>query len=386
MLPADKLNGENNGIKQKNSESGEQNNGLINQEDMEKLELEEQTSSETEVFDLSRKHPVSDEASHQHLNQSHPTNLYWPTEIVTEILSRLPVKSLLRFKSVLKSWSSLICSPEFTKYHLSLSANNNKDYTNHSVLWRIAQPKLNLEESLVMEETNLDYHMKNSGIACVIEGSVNGLICLVNEAKELFRWNPAVTKYKKLPDFSTKLKDDGQCTFGFGYDDIHNDYKLYWATSIDIKSGWSITSFHLSNEKWRKVERPYYGGEDKFLVLGVLESNLSMISNNSTTHVDVWVMKECENKESWRKIFTVNYSLYPVDYFFSHSFFLSKRREFLLMLHDKIMIYNPKDNISNSLHINELDYGLLKEFFPTLLCPLSQNEQRKLQDPRRQIL
>ncbi|KAF3681043.1 putative F-box protein CPR30-like isoform X5 [Capsicum annuum] len=225
MLPADKLNGENNGIKQKNSESGEQNNGLINQEDMEKLELEEQTSSETEVFDLSRKHPVSDEASHQHLNQSHPTNLYWPTEIVTEILSRLPVKSLLRFKSVLKSWSSLICSPEFTKYHLSLSANNNKDYTNHSVLWRIAQPKLNLEESLVMEETNLDYHMKNSGIACVIEGSVNGLICLVNEAKELFRWNPAVTKYKKLPDFSTKLKDDGQCTFGFGYDDIHNDYK-----------------------------------------------------------------------------------------------------------------------------------------------------------------
>ncbi|KAF3683149.1 putative non-specific lipid-transfer protein 2-like [Capsicum annuum] len=192
---------------------------------MEKLELEEQTSSETEVFDLSRKHPVSDEASHQHLNQSHPTNLYWPTEIVTEILSRLPVKSLLRFKSVLKSWSSLICSPEFTKYHLSLSANNNKDYTNHSVLWRIAQPKLNLEESLVMEETNLDYHMKNSGIACVIEGSVNGLICLVNEAKELFRWNPAVTKYKKLPDFSTKLKDDGQCTFGFGYDDIHNDYK-----------------------------------------------------------------------------------------------------------------------------------------------------------------
>ncbi|KAM3396167.1 hypothetical protein P3S68_005173 [Capsicum galapagoense] len=418
MLPADKLNGENNGIKKKNSESGEQNNGLINQEDMEKLELEEQTSSETEVFDLSRKHPVSDEASHQHLNQSNPTNLYWPTEIVTEILSRLPVKSLLRFKSVLKSWSSLICSPEFTKYHLSLSANNNKDYTNHSVLWRIAQPELNLEESLVMEETNLDYHMKNSGIACVIEGSVNGLICLVNEAKELFRWNPAVRKYKKLPDFSTKLKDDGQCTYGFGYDDIHDDYKVVcifsvtcyprnfqeiniyslkddsWrtvhcsrrVTRIDIKSGWSITSFHLSNEKWRKVERPYYGEEDKFLVLGVLESNLSMISNNSTTHVDVWVMKECENKESWRKIFTVNYSLYPVDYLFSHSFFLSKRREFLLMVHDKIMIYNPKDNISNSLHINELDYGLLTEFFPTLLCPLSQNEQRTLQDPRRQIL
>ncbi|PHU13154.1 hypothetical protein BC332_20084 [Capsicum chinense] len=232
MLPADKLNGENNGIKQENSEFGEQNNGLINQEDMEKLELEEQTSSKTEVFDLSRKHPVSDEASHQHLNQSNPTNLYWPTEIVTEILSRLPVKSLLRFKSVLKSWSSLICSPEFTKYHLNLSANNNKDYANHSVMWRVAQPEFNLKECPIMEETNLDYHMKNSGISCVIEDSVNGLICLVNEAKELFLWNPALRKYKKFPDFRTKLKDDGHCTYGFGYDDIHDDYKVVCSFSV----------------------------------------------------------------------------------------------------------------------------------------------------------
>ncbi|KAM3302430.1 hypothetical protein P3S67_016932 [Capsicum chacoense] len=187
-----------------------------------------------------------------------------------------------------------------------------------------------------MEEINLDYHMKNSGIACVIEGSVNGLICLVNEAKKLFLWNPAIRKYKMLPDFRTKLKDDGQCTYGFGFDDIHDDYKVvciftitiyprniqeiniyslkddswrtihfswrvtwligsgkfvngkhYWATSNDIKSGWGITYFDFSNEKWRKVERPYYGEEDKFLILGVLKTNLSMIYNNSTTHVDV---------------------------------------------------------------------------------------------------
>ncbi|PHT77389.1 hypothetical protein T459_20911 [Capsicum annuum] len=227
MLPVEKLNGENNGVKQENSESDEQDNGLINQEDMEKLELEEQTSSETEVFYLSRKHPVSDEAFHQHPNQRNPTKLYWPAEILTEILSRIPVKSFLRFKSVIKSWSSLISSPEFTKYHLSLSANNNKDYTNHIVMWRIGQQDFNLKECPVTMETNLDYHMKKSGIACVIEGSVNGLICLVNEAKELFVWNPAIRKYKMLRDFRTKLKDDGKCTYGFGFDDIHDDYKAY---------------------------------------------------------------------------------------------------------------------------------------------------------------
>ncbi|KAF3620607.1 hypothetical protein FXO38_32272 [Capsicum annuum] len=92
-------------------------------------------------------------------------------------------------------------------------------------MWRIAQLELNLEESLVMEETNLDYHMENFDISCVIETSVNGLICIVNEAKELFLWNPAVRKNKNLPDFTSKLKDDGQCTYGFGYDDIYDDYK-----------------------------------------------------------------------------------------------------------------------------------------------------------------
>ncbi|PHT43869.1 hypothetical protein CQW23_17894 [Capsicum baccatum] len=181
MLPAEKLNGENNGVKQETSESDEQYNGLINQEDMEKLKLEEQTSSETEF--------------------------------------------------VLKSWSSLISSPEFTKYHLSLSANNNKDNINHSVMLRIAQPELNLNEYPIMEETNMDYQMKKSGISCVIEGSVNGLI-LVNETKELFLWNPEIRKYKKLPDFRTKLKDDGQCTYGFGYVYIHDDYKMLLKVAI----------------------------------------------------------------------------------------------------------------------------------------------------------
>ncbi|KAM3222757.1 hypothetical protein P3L10_022027 [Capsicum annuum] len=80
---------------------------------------------------------------------------------------------------------------------------------------RIAQQELNLKERPIMEETNLDYHMKISGISCVIEGSVNGLICLVNEAKELLLWNLAIREYKKLPDFRTTLKDDGQCTYGW---------------------------------------------------------------------------------------------------------------------------------------------------------------------------
>uniref|UniRef100_M1DYL4 S haplotype-specific F-box protein n=1 Tax=Solanum tuberosum TaxID=4113 RepID=M1DYL4_SOLTU len=57
-----------------------------------------------------------------------------PLKLITEILSRLPIKSLLKFTSVSKSWLDLISSPEFIKSHLNLSANN-KENTHHRLMW-----------------------------------------------------------------------------------------------------------------------------------------------------------------------------------------------------------------------------------------------------------
>ncbi|KAK4724588.1 hypothetical protein R3W88_027367 [Solanum pinnatisectum] len=63
---------------------------------------EEQLSSEIEVLILSDR--VSGKTSHQHINQSNPTiHFDLPTEIVIEIFLKLPVKSLLKIKSVSKS-------------------------------------------------------------------------------------------------------------------------------------------------------------------------------------------------------------------------------------------------------------------------------------------
>ncbi|XP_071713369.1 putative F-box protein At4g29970 [Rutidosis leptorrhynchoides] len=45
----------------------------------------------------------------------------FPIEIIQEIMSRLPVKSILQFRSVSKPWLSLIFDPSFTKLHLTRS-------------------------------------------------------------------------------------------------------------------------------------------------------------------------------------------------------------------------------------------------------------------------
>ncbi|KAK4737060.1 hypothetical protein R3W88_000757 [Solanum pinnatisectum] len=127
--------------------------------------------------ELNRENQISYEASDQHPKRSRPTKPFLPPEVIVEIISRLTVKFLLKFRSVSKSWLALISSPEFVKSHMSFSFNKNI-------------------YDRVMEESNLDYLMKKSGISFLIEGSVNGFHCLVNEVDEIFLWNPTIRKYK----------------------------------------------------------------------------------------------------------------------------------------------------------------------------------------------
>ncbi|XP_057459122.1 F-box/kelch-repeat protein At3g06240-like [Lotus japonicus] len=49
-------------------------------------------------------------------------NFSLPVDMMVEILLRLPIKSLLRFKCVCKSWLSLISDPQFAKSHFDLAA------------------------------------------------------------------------------------------------------------------------------------------------------------------------------------------------------------------------------------------------------------------------
>uniref|UniRef100_A0A1S4B203 F-box/kelch-repeat protein At3g06240-like n=1 Tax=Nicotiana tabacum TaxID=4097 RepID=A0A1S4B203_TOBAC len=112
-----------------------------------------------------------------------------PIELITEILSRLPVKSLLRFRCVSKYWLSLISSPEFAYTHLGIAANS--------------------------------YPVKKPRGYVRIVGSVNGLVCLVIEEKYFLLWNPSIRKFKKLPD----PRGGDYIMYGFGYDEFHDDYK-----------------------------------------------------------------------------------------------------------------------------------------------------------------
>jgi len=67
------------------------------------------------------------------------TLLHLPHELIIEILLRLPVKSLIRFKCVSKSWFCLISDPHFANSHFQLTA---PTHTHRILLISTLAPKI----------------------------------------------------------------------------------------------------------------------------------------------------------------------------------------------------------------------------------------------------
>ncbi|XP_015874881.2 F-box/kelch-repeat protein At3g23880-like [Ziziphus jujuba] len=181
--------------------------------------------------------------------------------LVIEILVRLPVDSLLRFKCVCKSWYSLISSPFFIAKHLQLCNSTNKPDPDLMFYADDQRPGNNgvenifivshetMEVSEIEEESSPHSIAESSGdesqdedddqaarSTVLMVGSCNGLICLYFKADGAI-WNPATNETKFIPRFSGR---GGHFkASGFGYDARNNDYKL-----IVIHSSPSIGADH----------------------------------------------------------------------------------------------------------------------------------------------
>ncbi|XP_068303049.1 F-box/kelch-repeat protein At3g06240-like [Pyrus communis] len=173
---------------------------------------------------------------------------------VAEILSRLPPKSLMRFKCIRKSWGTIINNPSFMAKHLSNSVDNKFSSSTCILLRRSQMPvfpdrswkreyfwsMINLSHD--SDEHNLYYDVEDLNIQFPLEdhdhvsihGYCNGIVCLI-VGKNAVLYNPATRELKQLPDSCLLLpsppegKFELESTFqgmGFGYDSKANEYKV----------------------------------------------------------------------------------------------------------------------------------------------------------------
>ncbi|CAA2965466.1 F-box kelch-repeat At3g23880-like [Olea europaea subsp. europaea] len=186
--------------------------------------------------------------------------LYLPEEVWVEILSRLPVKTLLRFKCVCRQWRTLISSPTFASLHLNRSISNP---TRRSILvfdqYEDQFVSFDPVTFSPIKKFNAGLDRVNcfgSEIMCV--GSTNGVLCIIDESGRIWLWNPSTRQYRKLPpginDRSTFL------SMGFGFDSVSNDYKVVILGFRYIREGehgiW-VEVWSSNLESWREIKVDY---------------------------------------------------------------------------------------------------------------------------------
>lgn len=146
-----------------------------------------------------------------------------PEEIVPEILSRLPVKSLCRFKCGCKSWNSLISNPKFS---LIISRDRGR-----AIFWDGRTPSFySLDRDLVLEKlpSPLEGFPDCANQENRFLGSCNGLLLLCISGTVLL-WNPSIRCCGRVFNLDLMAKDCAIEASGLCFDESIREYVVVLA-------------------------------------------------------------------------------------------------------------------------------------------------------------
>jgi len=285
-----------------------------------------------------------------------------PHELIEKILSGVPVRSLVQFKCVCKSWKALISNPVFTKSHLISSTPYPQLFSNIITDGGIKIISYPLEPLLKNQSTPVKPVITIMRNQYRILGSYNGLLCLydINQCNVIL-WNPSI-KFKSQisPTIDSFDGNNSLEYYGFGYDQVNDKYKLLVVMQNRAKVGetvtemytfgenslktihnfpcipiwrlgkcvsgtlnWvvtknpvnlerSILSFDFENENYRQVLLPQCDGDEYIIsshVLDVLRNCLCVCFESRDQSV-VWLMKEYGVAESWTKLMIIPHPMW----------------------------------------------------------------------------
>ncbi|XP_071722382.1 F-box/kelch-repeat protein At3g06240-like [Rutidosis leptorrhynchoides] len=284
-----------------------------------------------------------------------------PDELLLNIFYRLPVKALGSCILVKKPWLYLIKSPSFIS-----SYNINDGQNNEYFIFCNGNYDLELHadnEGFDLHRVFTRWEQRNTRVL-IPASCCNGTMCVTDNKKgvPIVLWNPAIRKTLTLPKPNLVV---AKCNhlLGFAYDSIEDDYKVL-RMLIDVHSLPQVEIFSLNRNSWKTISEfapnfnyrepvqpcfngalhwiGYYGSNHKAVILGfdvnkeefrvlplpeALEENklkptLLVFEKSSLAlcryfespqfHIEIWVMKEYGDVESWSKLW--NYGFHELGY------------------------------------------------------------------------
>ncbi|KAK9102718.1 hypothetical protein Sjap_019972 [Stephania japonica] len=170
----------------------------------------------------------------------------FPHELVEEILSRSPAKSLLRFKCVSKAWRALISYSKFINLHHDRAVHRNKFslvLSNPKSIYSV------IDDPTTAAIPSYALNGRRGSWDFLVRGCCDGLLLLVSVAKDLLRiWNPTTRDFRDVPSPSKPVLDT---LYGLGYGSNRNDYQV---VTVRCKPNVEVEIFSMQSQSWRRVE------------------------------------------------------------------------------------------------------------------------------------
>ena len=191
-----------------------------------------------------------------------------PEDVVVEILSRLPVKSLIRLRCVCKSWYALIKNTNFISKHLKSDVNTRLliIYAKEDDTDEHSYPKEYI--CLFPDETLEDLSLQDLSTQEPVLGSFKGLYCgivfIEGIDHRITLWNIATQESITLPKYRAIIPQYTRVfrtNIGFGLDLKTKDYKVILILTLrdekrdSLSAFFLVTVYTLCTKSWRNLKR-----------------------------------------------------------------------------------------------------------------------------------
>ncbi|XP_010519757.1 PREDICTED: F-box protein DOR-like [Tarenaya hassleriana] len=178
-----------------------------------------------------------------------------PLDLTVDILTRLPVKSLVRFLCVSKGWSSTISGRDFANSFMTRSLTRPRLLltfiaNNKYVFFSLTHP-----QNSDMESSSVATYVYDMNWSVDWAHPVRGLVC-VGSPPNLAICNPSTNQFITLPKVKTRRKDIHSF---FGYDPIDDQYKVL---SMTVAKRREVAEEHQvltlgTRKTWRMIESTF---------------------------------------------------------------------------------------------------------------------------------
>lgn len=198
-----------------------------------------------------------------------------PVDVITNILSRIPVKDLIRFRCVSKIWFQLLSvDTHFSKLHFDRQTEGPSD--NHKegvVVLSLEKQQLRYAYDYTAFDKAIKFDIpfadQSSTAHYLIYGICNGLICLSNSVTQkysnVYIWNPLTRDHITIPCPPIPSHRSLSTVFGFGFcKTVDNEYiykvvRIAWTPdTLESRFESHVSVYTLGSDSWRSVEPLMY--------------------------------------------------------------------------------------------------------------------------------